>query len=566
MNNRIYFMNRRKMLILVLLVIAFQVSVMTVIYGNLKKGFYCDEMYSYGTANSGGTLTPLMENEEFVYVNKWFDGTRIKDYLVVNADEVFRYDLINKALRLDGHPPLYFYLLHLFSSFTIGKFSKWTGFILNAICFFILEIYLYRIALLLSKDRIMALIVMVFFGFTTGAVNIVTFIRMYCLLCAMTAMFSFYSLKYVDEVNNKKETGLTLILAFTSMVLVGLTQYQGIVFAFFLTLFECVYFLIKKKYKKMFSFGITMLGAVILVVILFPVVIRQLNEPQSPIDNSTLYPFLFQLRLSINHIMAELFGINTSVYPTMIGFWLFWTAILLAGLAITGDFLFRNDIWAQRLKYRFVTGIVMGIRSMEKSHNERSIFFLLSSATVCTLMAGSRFLQIYYYFPYSDRYMFVVYPFAFALLSLAAARLLKNKKLLIILCTLLLAMSIQSGRAYYLNRVAVIYPDLEIAAKDSDVVVVGLDPTAILNFSAALTDCHKCFVLTKNDYKDHLKELEDYDDSGRPVYMIMETSPLIEGLEDNPPEMIIEDIKRLSITTNFKDLASINTAHVYRLR
>ena len=567
MEKKLCDLSRKKMLALVVLVVLGQLLCITIIFSKMKNGFYCDEMYSYGAANSGGVLSPLDDiDEQNKYLNKWFDGKRIRDFIVLDKSEIFRYDLVNKALEIDGHPPLHFYLVHLFSSFVTGRFTKWTGFVLNAIAFFVLMLYVYRLALIISKCRFRALLITFFFGYTTGAVNIVTFSRMYCLLCMLTVIFSFYSFRVLTSKDDVKAEKKNTLLSGLFMFLTAMTQYQGIVYGFFITLFVCIYLLVRNKIRSMFRYGFAMLFSVALIVAVFPIVLKQLSEPQSPVDNSTNFPFIYQLRLSINHIFGELFGISTPAHPTMFFFWFFWSCVMVFVIGIMMLFLFRKEEKTRIFIGHLKTLSLRIISKVKNLPDEFVIYMILLIATINTLILSSRFLQIYYYFPYSDRYLFILYPFAVILILIPVFKLIRRNELMVILCLILLFMSVKGHRAYYLNYVPQVYPMVEEKSKGADVVIVGLDSTVILNMTSGIMDCNQCFVLTKYDYKKHLHELESLKDKESTIILIMESSPVISVLEKNTPEEIMEDIKKLSITENYQYLGTIGTAEVYQLR
>ena len=51
-----------------------------------------------------------------------------KDYLTVNKGEEFKLGSVIYNQTHDSHPPLFYLVLHLISSFFPGEFSKWFGF------------------------------------------------------------------------------------------------------------------------------------------------------------------------------------------------------------------------------------------------------------------------------------------------------------------------------------------------------------------------------------------------------------------------------------------------------
>ena len=88
-----------------------------------------DEMYSYGLMNYN--KLNIADNEDFQ--NVWHNKEYYLDYLTVNQNEKWNLKPVYENQKNDVHPPLYYLLLRISASFTIDRFSKWSGIILNII-------------------------------------------------------------------------------------------------------------------------------------------------------------------------------------------------------------------------------------------------------------------------------------------------------------------------------------------------------------------------------------------------------------------------------------------------
>ena len=99
-------------------------------WGSKKEGYYIDEPWSYGLANS--YYQPFLQNDD-TYMKQWQEPDFYYDYVVVNEGEAFSYDSVIYNQANDVHPPFYYILLHTICSFFVGTYSKWFGLVLNLV-------------------------------------------------------------------------------------------------------------------------------------------------------------------------------------------------------------------------------------------------------------------------------------------------------------------------------------------------------------------------------------------------------------------------------------------------
>ena len=83
-------------------------------YANAKQGYFVDELWSYGLANSYyhpdvGWNGALQKG--------WVTGNYFHDYLRVLPDQRFAYGSVIYNQVYDYHPPLFYMVLHTISSF-----------------------------------------------------------------------------------------------------------------------------------------------------------------------------------------------------------------------------------------------------------------------------------------------------------------------------------------------------------------------------------------------------------------------------------------------------------------
>lgn len=542
-------------------IIACQIIIMALTFGIAKKGWYCDEMYSYGTANSLGAGVPLAENDEWKYTDRWFSGALFKNYLTVSQDEIIRYDHINTMLKSDSHPPLHYYLLHLVSSLTPGKFAKWGGFMINAFAFAVIQIYLYRIVAELSHKRYTALAACMFFGLTAGAMNIVVFIRMYALLTAFSMMFTYYSIRIFCTRDNSRECRRNILSAAVSLYLGAMTQYLIVIYAAVLTLCFCIYYLFSKRIKLMLGYGLSMAAAVALMAASFPVLVTQLNNSQQAVNGAEKYPFLYELRLSVHLCMNELFGINTPVNPTMIPFWtgVGITAVLIIYLIMC--FLFRTDKWFQDFRGREHSWVKRLIRYIA---GRGFPLFALMLTVAAMLLIISREFKIYYFYPYSDRYLFMLFPLVIAVVMLLLSRVTRRKWIFACLAGVLLIVAVSSGDRIHLHNSGVSGEEPGKVAANADVIFVGSYYASIMLYPADLQDCSSCFVTTVDDYRNDRAALEKIRGDGKPLYLMVDKN-IARYSGDAALQGITDYFAKLKLGNKFEEIGKSPNMRLYRL-
>ncbi len=298
---------RWKLLVLLCLILC---VVFTSIGVSKKERYYVDEIWSYSLSNStdmpffywfvkgigppGGVSRQEDYNifkgvEFYSYFDHWHDGSFYHNYLTVQNDERFDYGTVFYNQVCDVHPPLYYCILHTICSFTPDVFSKWQGLVPNIIFYTVTLIFLYFLAMELTGSKKTALLSMVFWGFSGGAVSCTSFIRMYCLLTMLSVMAAYFYIRFYKTLKTRYVVGISLT------VLAGLlTQYMFYLFAFFLTLIFCIYLLFKKKFKEFFGLGLSVLASVSAAFAIFPAtVLHMFNGAYTELhmsDERRLFP------------------------------------------------------------------------------------------------------------------------------------------------------------------------------------------------------------------------------------------------------------------------------------
>ncbi len=545
-----------------------------------KKGYFADDLYSYGSSNSDGRLSPLEDaNQHLTGMYTWQDGKVLGNYLACSKEEAFRFDGIRKAIKREAHPPLYFCLLHLICSLTPDVFSKWQGFAINVIGFVLLQIYLYRLMEHITGSRKKALLTVFFFGFTSVSINMMCFLRMYVLSAGLTAAYTYYVIRYASYEKNggaagKKIPGGILVTLFLG----ALTDYLFVVYAFGLSLYIVIYLMIKRKIKD----GVIFAGSgsiVALLALLLSGLIEQLKVSQTGLEGMGQYPFLLQLRLSLHFIMTDVFGLKTPVMPTMIPYYVLWTLVALAILYVIACFLFRKDEWFVSLRKKLKDTPVRILGAVRKSTADiAALVFALSFVLVFV----SRVLMIYYYWDQSIRYLYFITPiFTLVVLILLFTVLRKGKAAAVFIIAILLILSNVNGSKCFLMRENVSGEEFSKATAGADVIALETEDSAFMYHVADLIDCRRILVTTIKECgsereRDEIRKVSDisgdlyllaarntvYGDIPTSRFTFFNADPNVDPYDNGA----INQFKELPGCAGAKLVGQSKTAYLYKLK
>lgn len=222
-----------------------------------------DEMYSFGLMNYN--KLNIADNEDFQ--NVWHNKEYYLDYLTVNQNEKWNLKPVYENQKNDVHPPLYYLLLRISASFTIDRFSKWSGIILNIIIFTVSNVLVFKIAKELSKSNIYGIIGCVINGFSLIALNSNSYIRMYELANLMTLFLTWFHLKMYYKESISWRDLLPVIIFF---VLGGLTHYYVLAFGLGLYIVYTIKCIKNKEKNNLLKYQIAIDISAISFLAIFP--------------------------------------------------------------------------------------------------------------------------------------------------------------------------------------------------------------------------------------------------------------------------------------------------------
>lgn len=178
-------------------------------YGNAKQGYFVDELWSYGLANS--YYHPHVDCNGAL-LRGWVTGNYFHDYLRVLPNQRFAYGSVIYNQVYDYHPPLFYMVLHTVSSLFPNTFSKWYALVPNMVYFAVSMLLLFVLAKRIFKNEWLALVPVIAYGFSAGAISNVVFLRMYVLLTVWVLALMDLHVKWILNDRMQKKDFLLLVL------------------------------------------------------------------------------------------------------------------------------------------------------------------------------------------------------------------------------------------------------------------------------------------------------------------------------------------------------------------
>lgn len=550
-------LDKRKALLAVvfLLMVAVQLGRFIYVFHE-RPGLHSDEVHSYGFANSYYDPYIYQEADDNVSLteaatqnmNQWEPGSKFWDYLVVNEGEAFTYDSVYYNQKRDMSPPLHTMLLHTVCSLFPETFSWWYAFSFNIVIFILSQIVFYALVKAITGKSWMALAVCGYYGFSYAAVNTFTYLRAYALLTLLTLLLIYLWVRMYqkDFAGIRMEMILTILMT----ALGGLTHYYFYIFAGLLAALTCFYLLIRKRWKALGCYALTMFTGAELGILLYPWCIQVILDSFQPKVPTLQWPYYWNLTVCLTDVLSNLFGISWKVdYMTFA-----WLTVLLPSLAVI---LFA--VWFVCRKESWMHGLLTRIRSWMKHwrencsrviHGWNPFLIILFGTAVGTIMIITKICHVESAGGFEERYLFYVMPVVlmelWLLLFYLAGRYLPGKKSRQIVTSLVILsffiMGQARGTCHYMELLDDAATPLAELTENADVVVVSKFPGVMVWYSQELRDVNSFFYLTEEiGFDDYIENLNDYEPKeDRPVYLIVEEGACeqedtIRGISDIAP-------------------------------
>lgn len=358
-------------------------------YGNAKQGYFVDELWSYGLANS--YYHPHVDCNGAL-LKGWVTGNYFRDYLRVLPNQRFAYGSVIYNQVYDYHPPLFYMVLHTVSSLFPNTFSKWYALAPNIVYFAISMLLLFALAKHIFKNEWLALVPVIAYGFSAGAISNVVFLRMYVLLTVWVLALMDLHVKWILNDRMQKKDFLLLVL----VVYLGfMTHYYFFLIAFFTSAFYFFYLLFKKRFAVLVKYCVAMLASLLLVEVTFPVAFFKLFKGQR--GDEAVQNF-FSVTDFASHAKAFWKITGQGLFADLIN--VFALVLIIGGAVTTLVSFFRRKQQAGEEK----SSAIVKNATSETRKTWLSIS-CMSFMTVCYFILISKIAPFLV-----DRYLFGVYP------------------------------------------------------------------------------------------------------------------------------------------------------------
>ena len=255
---------------LALVLVLLLVCAVCLLFSSRKSGMFIDEIYTYALSNSDHApfLIDLKNGE---MVGTVFTREEFFDYVAVTDGEGFDFGSVYYNQVNDVHPPLYYWLFNIVSTFNRNTFSMAAPLLMDGIIYLAAIIMLYKLSLLLFSRRQIACAVAVLYGLSLMGLSTMLMIRMYVLLMLETVTLAYFVALQMrsPSLKNSAAVGVCIFLGL-------MTQYYFVFYAFFLCASYIIYTLVKRDFKSALRFALCAFAGVGLLLAVFPAALSHL--------------------------------------------------------------------------------------------------------------------------------------------------------------------------------------------------------------------------------------------------------------------------------------------------
>lgn len=510
--------NSRKLIYIILgSMILLQVGLISYYFYTKKEGYHSDELWSYGYSNSYYQKDIFRTKDEQL-VDRWASGKELKDYLVVNEGEQFKYDSVYSNQIEDLSPPFHSMVLHTVSSFFPNKFSKTFAFSINVVMFCITMIFLFKICEHWFGPKIGLLLCFVY-GLSQGAFDTTIYLRMYAMCTAFTMIIVYYMIRIVDMEEDKRFIKETIILYIVSL-LAFLTHYYMISFCGILTALLCIYLVVKKQWKKMLKFGLTMTAAFLSSIVVFPSLLRnsssQVQAISAQASKGSNLTFDLRTRTILSYMNKKVTFIETAIYKT--------NTLQVIVVCILAVLVFASPLLILFRENEKVRGIFRRIKQillhekkitckkiMKRIFSINWIFPIFMIAIFLQIIVVGETTNVYAMGICVDRYIFYLYPlyliFLFSIVKTIISWITKSKKISFAML-LFISIALIAIQQYRVNCREDYYFEKQRVGQDISEVVKGNDVIIVMDGNWRLTALCESLMDVDRYYMTNYKSLK----------------------------------------------------------
>lgn len=519
-----------------LCIVFVHVIMLLFLFGFVKKEYHSDEVWSYGIANSS-IAGAVFENADgdTINVGKWISGDVFHEYLTVQDNERFNFEIPYTNAKNDFHPPLSFFLIHFVSSLFPGTFSFWFFIPFNILAMVLCDIYIYRILKLYDMPRSVCLAGSFWMAFCTGGINMAVYLRMYALLTVFGLMMFYLSIK---TLKNKKIDPKTILKLVIINVLGGLTCYEYFVFAFLVAFIICVILLFCKRMKDCILYGLSMLGGVLVALALFPNAIYDMlgNAGGNGFSSWETYPTMLQLKMLISMVLKDIIGLEPNPYRPFVKSAI--PVLLVLGYTVLILSPFFIYVWKNKNSFLALKKYMGAIKNRVTRMWKQCKSCLPLIGVSLFVIAGfflimNPSISVYRMTNQAVRYFFVVYPLIELILLLILWILINvlfySKKSIslccISMCLVVMISAVLNGMPEFLSSSSSSYGKSISDIKNGQIIVLMKSDSGLARIVNLVDRSNSVLAIPYDDLEDYSEEIAKLD-TDKEVYIALQGSVL----------------------------------------
>ena len=241
-----------------------------------KRGYFVDEIWSYGYANSHYARV-LSDTRGGDLSGATLTRRDLLDYVSVGEGERMDVGSVLHNQAPDLHPPLFGLALNAASSLAPGTWSKWAGLGLNLACHAVALVALWALLRELGCSRAASACGVALWGLSRAGLSDVLYIRMYEMLTALTVLLA---LELAALMRRGASGGARRLLpaAVGATVFLGLmTQYYFAIYAFLACLAAGTHLLRRRRLGEAGALAACALAGVGLFLLAWPAALAHLG-------------------------------------------------------------------------------------------------------------------------------------------------------------------------------------------------------------------------------------------------------------------------------------------------
>lgn len=213
----------RKKLLLAFLSLFLPVFIVVYLKCNIND-LFIDEYYTFNFSNA--YYFPLLYDCSS-YSNIWLTSDFWNKLVNIQDDSRFCFDSVYYNTAMDVHPPIYYFIIHFFTSCFPDVDNVWLGLGVNIFFFCAVQTLIYSFCNKLWNNNYISLLVCAIYGFSLGTIEAMSLIRMYMLLIFLCFSYYYVAFKYVSS-----NFCIKYLPAFYTLNIFGfLTHYYFILFS-----------------------------------------------------------------------------------------------------------------------------------------------------------------------------------------------------------------------------------------------------------------------------------------------------------------------------------------------